>query len=230
MEKGFAPPSAESAPPYPGPPMTHPGPPHPSAPMLFPTGSSMHESAPPYPGPPSNYPGAAPAQAPQPGGVYSAPMTTLTGPPYATQPRVIGHAMNESAPPYPGPPMHIPPGGPQSAMYPPPPGLHPGGPAYAPVPTTAVVVQAHAPVFTTTVVASVLRDVPGQTMCPHCQRNVITHTEHTSGLMTWLICGGLCLVGCGPCSFIPFCLDSCRDVEHLCPNCRRLLFVYKRMN
>uniref|UniRef100_A0A8C6WN82 LITAF domain-containing protein n=1 Tax=Neogobius melanostomus TaxID=47308 RepID=A0A8C6WN82_9GOBI len=141
-----------------------------------------------------------------------------------------GYVMNDSAPPYPGPPMHYHPGGQQPAMYPPPPGAyHQGGPAYGPIPTTSVVVQAQAPVFTTTVVASVLQDVPGQAMCPHCQQTVITHTEHTAGLMAWLICGGLCLMGCGLCSCIPFCLESCQDVEHRCPNCQRVIYIYKRM-
>lgn len=231
MEKA----STDSAPPYPGPPMNYPGPSHPSAPVLSPVDSTIHETAPPYPGPPSNYPGAPPAQFGHPGGVYNAPMTTLRGPPYAAPPMTYmdtagkGYTMNEPAPPYPEPMMHYPPGGPQPAMYPPPHGVHPGGPAYSPVPTTTVVLQAPTPVITTTVVVSGLQDVPGHALCPHCQQSVITRIEHTAGTMAWLICAGLCLAGCGFCSCIPFCLESCQDVEHHCPNCQRVIYIYKRM-
>ncbi|XP_061703328.1 LITAF domain-containing protein [Syngnathoides biaculeatus] len=130
-----------------------------------------------------------------------------------------GYPGQESAPPYPGPPMTY--GGPA-----PPPVLYPSpnaGPppiGYQGGPTTTV---------TQMVVTPALQDTAGQALCSHCQRTVVTRTEHKSGLLAWAICGGLTIFGCWLCCCIPFCLDSCQDVEHHCPSCQNLIYVYKRL-
>ncbi|XP_016896339.1 lipopolysaccharide-induced tumor necrosis factor-alpha factor homolog isoform X2 [Cynoglossus semilaevis] len=159
-----------------------------------------------------------------------------------------GYPPHESAPPYPGPPMNYgaaapPPGhaplpgyGPSvpSSGYPPPPGYGPAPPlsGYAPPPNFAQGPSPGTTVPTTTVTYVVtpnLQDAPGQSLCPRCNRTVLTRTEHVSGLMAWLICGGLCLFGCFPCACIPFCVDACKDVEHRCSSCNQVLYIYKRM-
>ncbi|KAK6040179.1 hypothetical protein COOONC_22315 [Cooperia oncophora] len=66
-------------------------------------------------------------------------------------------------------------------------------------------------------------------MCPHCHQQILTKTEPKSGLLTWLLCGGMALFGCWLCCCIPFCVDGCRDTEHYCPNCRKLLGTYRRI-
>ncbi|XP_034046858.1 lipopolysaccharide-induced tumor necrosis factor-alpha factor homolog isoform X1 [Thalassophryne amazonica] len=140
-----------------------------------------------------------------------------------------GQPPQDSAPPYPGPPADYgAPAGP--GMYPqpgygpsptgPPPAAYQGGVPYAAVPATAAV---------TMVVSPQLQDVAGQTVCPHCQQSVITHTEHKPGLMTWAICGGLAIFGCFLCCCIPFCVEACQDVEHRCPNCQKVIYLYKRL-
>ncbi|XP_069005375.1 cell death-inducing p53-target protein 1 homolog [Embiotoca jacksoni] len=142
-----------------------------------------------------------------------------------------GYPPQDSAPPYPGPPMSYGGAVPQPGMYPhpvfspaaPPPAGYQGGAPFAPplaVPTTTV---------THMIVTPALRDLPGQTVCQYCQQTVITNTEHTAGLMTWAICGGLTILGCFLCCCIPFCVDSCKDVEHHCPSCHKVIYIHKRM-
>jgi lipopolysaccharide-induced tumor necrosis factor-alpha factor len=69
-----------------------------------------------------------------------------------------------------------------------------------------------------------------QLTCPNCRANVLTKINYKLGALPWLLCGGLCLFGlwCG-CQFIPFCMNSCKDVEHYCSNCNRFLGVNRRI-
>uniref|UniRef100_UPI0037E81B98 cell death-inducing p53-target protein 1 homolog n=1 Tax=Semicossyphus pulcher TaxID=241346 RepID=UPI0037E81B98 len=176
-------------------------------------GNPPQESAPPYPGPPLNYGGAIPQPEmyPQPG--------SYPQPGMHPQPEMYPQSGS-----YPQPGMHPQPGThPQPGFYPgppPPAGYQAGVPYVNAAPTTTV---------THLVVSAPLHDVPGQTMCPHCQQTVITQTNHTAGLMTWAICAALTFFGCFLCCCIPFCLDSCQDVEHRCSNCHKLIYIYKRM-
>ncbi|XP_044289131.1 lipopolysaccharide-induced tumor necrosis factor-alpha factor isoform X2 [Varanus komodoensis] len=81
-----------------------------------------------------------------------------------------------------------------------------------------------------TVYPLVFHDRPVQMCCPSCNQMVVTQLVHHAGALTWLSCGGLCLLGCWiGCCFIPFCIDALQDVDHHCPNCRALLGTYRRL-
>jgi lipopolysaccharide-induced tumor necrosis factor-alpha factor len=52
-------------------------------------------------------------------------------------------------------------------------------------------------------------DRPQQCKCPNCRADVLTMTKHNTGVITWLLAGGLCLIGCVlGCCLIPFCLNG----------------------
>ncbi|TKS69059.1 Lipopolysaccharide-induced tumor necrosis factor-alpha factor -like protein [Collichthys lucidus] len=170
-------------------------------------------SAPPYPGPPT--------------GVYEPEPTIQSdimekGPPPPEM----------SAPPHPGPPTgvyELEPTSQSDIMEkgPPPPKMsappHPGPPTgvYQAQPTVQsannVAVMHH-----------IATECPAQMWCPHCQTSVLTRTEFKIGMCTWLICFFLGLFMCWPCCFIPFCVKSCKDVEHICPSCNNVLYIYNR--
>ena len=53
-------------------------------------------------------------------------------------------------------------------------------------------------------------DYPIQCTCPQCAKSIVTRTQKNSGLLAWLICGGLFIFGMWICCFIPFCVDACK--------------------
>ncbi|XP_031418436.1 lipopolysaccharide-induced tumor necrosis factor-alpha factor homolog [Clupea harengus] len=73
-------------------------------------------------------------------------------------------------------------------------------------------------------------DSPVQVTCPSCHQTGVTKVEFSSGLITYLFCGGLFMCGLVlGCCLIPFCVDRLRDAKHSCSNCKAVLGVYKRL-
>ncbi|KAL3081367.1 hypothetical protein niasHT_039844 [Heterodera trifolii] len=68
-----------------------------------------------------------------------------------------------------------------------------------------------------------------QLECSNCRQSVRTRVVRRPGLLTWIICGALALVGCWPCCVLPFCAQSCQDVEHFCANCNAFVGKYSRI-
>ncbi|KAM4765158.1 lipopolysaccharide-induced tumor necrosis factor-alpha factor isoform 1-T1 [Cyanocitta cristata] len=118
--------------------------------------------------------------------------------------------------PIPGPGQKKPDG---KGMNPPP---YMGQPPPANNPITVQTVYVQQPVL--------FYDRPVQMSCPSCNQVIVTRLSYDAGALTWLSCGGLCLLGCiAGCCLIPFCIDALKDVDHTCPKCSALLGSYKRL-
>jgi len=132
--------------------------------------------------------------------------------------------MADSKAPYPpaeGPPPYAAPSA--NVAYPPPPGF--AGP---PPPTT---VHFSAPTVTiTTVPTSYYCRHPAIVDCPYCHAHVSTEIQYEAGAMAWIIffvcfvTGFFFLIPWCLC-WIPFVVDGCKNILHLCPNCHRQLAV-----
>jgi len=71
-----------------------------------------------------------------------------------------------------------------------------------------------------------LGEGPRQLFCPYCKTNILTETKTSNGLLTWISAA----IGCCCClCCVPFFVDRCKDVEHICPNCRGLIGIHKRI-
>lgn len=122
-----------------------------------------------------------------------------------------------------GPPYVNQPGGQPGAYYaPPPPGgvYNVGGGQNTVIVTTPTVVVQRNGIF---------GDSPLTTTCPSCMNNITTSVTHEVGAMTWIIFAVLCILGCWLCAFIPFCVPSCKDAVHSCPNCRAVIGRHSRV-
>ncbi|GFO43730.1 hypothetical protein PoB_007023500 [Plakobranchus ocellatus] len=147
-------------------------------------------------------------------------------PKYEGNPPQAGYPAGEGQPPAPVYPQHA--YAPQPG-YPPQPGHYPPPTAgYAQgVHSTVIVQQGMGPLSGSTMRYN---QSPALIVCQHCQATVTTSMDYKTGLLTWLIAGGACLMGCWlGCCLIPFCLDATKDVEHKCPNCKNVVGMFRHI-
>uniref|UniRef100_A0A914CAC7 LITAF domain-containing protein n=1 Tax=Acrobeloides nanus TaxID=290746 RepID=A0A914CAC7_9BILA len=114
-----------------------------------------------------------------------------------------------------------------SVTFPPPPQFP--SPPYPPQPPTQQpqprIITARTPPF---------GPFPVEMDCPYCQNHIVTHTTNIAGALPWII-----LVVCAVLGFfllipwclccLPFCIDSCLDVLHTCPSCKRAVGRFSRL-
>ncbi|XP_077512302.1 lipopolysaccharide-induced tumor necrosis factor-alpha factor homolog [Amblyomma americanum] len=66
--------------------------------------------------------------------------------------------------------------------------------------------------------------LPVPVICPYCRQQIVTKIVHRPGFLTWMLCGSLAALGCIlGCCLVPFCINSCQDIVHVCPHCSRTL-------
>lgn len=71
-------------------------------------------------------------------------------------------------------------------------------------------------------------ELPISCTCPTCHEPITTQVHHENGTLTWLLCVILCIFTL-ICFFIPFLINSLKDIVHTCPNCHNVVGKRQRM-
>ncbi|KAI8482224.1 hypothetical protein Bbelb_400060 [Branchiostoma belcheri] len=71
---------------------------------------------------------------------------------------------------------------------------------------------------------------PVHIQCTNCGEQIFTKLTYVTGTTTYLACMAICaLGGFLGCCFIPFCVDSLKDVRHTCPSCGAHLGTFRKI-
>ncbi|XP_059611210.1 lipopolysaccharide-induced tumor necrosis factor-alpha factor homolog [Phlebotomus argentipes] len=65
-------------------------------------------------------------------------------------------------------------------------------------------------------------------VCPSCRLSVMTNVRTESTTRTHVIAILLCVFLCWPCVCVPYCMDSCKNANHYCPNCGSFIGTYQK--
>ncbi|XP_052704954.1 lipopolysaccharide-induced tumor necrosis factor-alpha factor homolog [Crassostrea angulata] len=67
-----------------------------------------------------------------------------------------------------------------------------------------------------------LQEWPVHTECPYCGGFILTSLEYETGTLTWIMCFFIMFIGLFlGCCLVPFCMDGCKDIAHICPDCKK---------
>ncbi|CAK1551662.1 unnamed protein product [Leptosia nina] len=67
---------------------------------------------------------------------------------------------------------------------------------------------------------------PAVTVCRSCGIQITTRVEQMPSMRTHLFALLLCLIGFWPCACVPYCIDTCNNADHYCPNCNAFIGSY----
>ncbi|XP_018792718.1 PREDICTED: lipopolysaccharide-induced tumor necrosis factor-alpha factor homolog isoform X2 [Bactrocera latifrons] len=118
---------------------------------------------------------------------------------------------NGQPPPYSAPP----PGFTPASYYQPPPQQMP-----PPQQTSTVIITTSGPSIIP------LGEDPTRIQCPSCHADVLTTVNYQPNSCTHIWALVLCLFICWPCVCVPYCMDSCQNANHYCPNCNAFIGTY----
>ncbi|XP_026484743.1 lipopolysaccharide-induced tumor necrosis factor-alpha factor-like [Vanessa tameamea] len=65
---------------------------------------------------------------------------------------------------------------------------------------------------------------PTGTVCPTCNKSIVTRVEYVSNNRTHIVSAALCVIaGCCCGCLVPYCIKSCKTANHYCPQCRAFI-------
>lgn len=67
---------------------------------------------------------------------------------------------------------------------------------------------------------------PVRIQCPSCGAQILTKMKYEPTTKTHVVALILCLFICWPCVCLPYCMDSCQNANHYCPNCDAFIGTY----
>lgn len=66
---------------------------------------------------------------------------------------------------------------------------------------------------------SIVKPLSKRVVCQTCHKEGWSRAEQKVGVMNYLCCCYLCLIGCWLCCCIPFCCDKLKTTYHFCESC-----------
>ncbi|XP_054739665.1 lipopolysaccharide-induced tumor necrosis factor-alpha factor homolog isoform X1 [Anastrepha obliqua] len=118
------------------------------------------------------------------------------------------------------PPYSAPPPGFQPAAYYQPPPPQPMPPPPQPQTSTVIITTSRPTVMP-------LSEDPTRTTCPSCHADILTTVKYQPNSCTHIWALVLCLFICWPCVCVPYCMNSCQNANHYCPNCNAFIGSYR---